>query len=352
MSYKDGIAALKLEMPSRVPRTEYSAHTHWDLIKRVTGIDVSLSSDEETKITAQKQFYKDWSYDFFWNTLFAKSVFDNKRTDMGHAVYAAGGVDFSQITGCPFTDTDEALSLDFDATYGVPEKKKLIELLNENYRQSCDLRPDMVNMTGIYVTCMSGLIEILGWEMLLMACGVDHEGFGDLANRYAKYMMPYYEALAECDSPVIMIHDDIVWTEGAFISPDWYRKYIFPNYKKMFAPIIEKQKKIMYTSDGNYTGFIDDIAGCNINGFVLEPTTDMNYIAEKYGKTHAFVGNADTRILLSGTKEDIYNEVKRCMDIGKSCPGFFMAVGNHIPANTPVDNALYYNEYYEKLSKR
>ena len=62
----------------------------------------------------------------------------------------------------------------------------------------------------------------------------------------------------------------------------------------------------------------------------------MSYIAEKYGKTHSFVGNADTRILLNGTREDIEREVKRCMDIGKNCPGFIMAVGNHIPANTPV----------------
>jgi hypothetical protein len=29
-----------------------------------------------------------------------------------------------------------------------------------------------------------------------------------------------------------------------------------------------------------------------------------------------------------------------------------MAVGNHIPSNTPVENALYYNEMYEKYSVR
>ena len=50
---------------------------------------------------------------------------------------------------------------------------------------------------------------------------------------------------------------------------------------------------------------------------MLEPITDMKYIAEKYGKTHAFIGNVDTRVLLNGTKDDIYREVKRCMDIGK-----------------------------------
>ena len=40
------------------------------------------------------------------------------------------------------------------------------------------------------------------------------------------------------------------------------------------------------------------------------------------------------------------------MDIGKNCPGFFLAVGNHIPPNTPVDNAIYYNEVYEALCMR
>ena len=89
-----------------------------------------------------------------------------------------------------------------------------------------------------------------------------------------------------------------------------------------------------------------------VNAFVLEPLTDMAYIAEKYGKTHAFIGNADTRILLSGTKDEIEAEVKRCFDIGKKCPGFIMAVGNHIPSNTPVENALWYNECYEKMKRR
>ena len=123
-------------------------------------------------------------------------------------------------------------------------------------------------------------------------------------------------------------------------------------HKRYIDPLKQAGKKVLYTSDGTYDEFIDDIAACHFDGFVLEPTTDMAYIAEKYGKTHAFVGNADTRILLNGTREDIENEVKRCMDIGKKCPGFIMAVGNHIPPNTPVENALWYNECFEKMRRR
>ena len=38
--------------------------------------------------------------------------------------------------------------------------------------------------------------------------------------------------------------------------------------------------------------------------------------------------------------ELIRAEVERCMSLGRNCPGFIMAVGNHIPPNTPVENAI------------
>lgn len=38
MSFKDGMAAICLEMPDKVPRTEYSADFHWELVSKVTGM--------------------------------------------------------------------------------------------------------------------------------------------------------------------------------------------------------------------------------------------------------------------------------------------------------------------------
>ena len=352
MSYQDGIAAINLEMPERVPRTEYSAESHWKLVGHVTGLPVDEHSEPSAQAEAARQFMKAWNYDMRWNILVHNSYLTGRKTSMGHAEYAAGGVDFNTRVSCPFGEPEEVLSFDPMEEYGPLDGLQMKGQFEEHYQKSVEFTPDTVNMTGIYITCISGLIEIFGWDMLLLAAGTDPQAFGEMTNRYCQWIGQHFRALAESDVPVVMVHDDIVWTEGPFIHPDWYRRYVFPNYKKLFEPIMESGKKLLFTSDGNYTAFIDDIAACGIHGFVMEPTTDMAYIAEKYGKTHVFVGNADTRILLNGTREDIYNEVKRCMDIGKNCPGFFMAVGNHIPANTPVENALYYNEVYEKLSRR
>lgn len=310
------------------------------------------NSTEELQQRASNEFRKAWDYGFVWNILIHNQVLDKCRTRMGHASYATDGTDYSAEIFCPFEDPEDAIDFQPMEVYGRQEHRKLVEDFNRDYRLRCQQVPDAVNTTGVYITLVSGLLEIFGWDILLMALGMDPEGFGETANRYAEWMQQYFDALADCESPVVKVHDDIVWTSGPFVRPEWYRKYVFPNYKKFFAPLREAGKKIIFTSDGNYTQFVDDIADCGVSGFVLEPTTDMKYVAEKYGKTHAFIGNADTRILLNGSKEEIYEEVKRCMDIGKKCPGFFMAVGNHIPSNTPVENALYYNEVFEKLRKR
>ncbi len=75
MSYSDGMAAIDLEMPSRVPRTEYSAHTHWKLINAVTGTDISPKSSDKEKRAAGNSFIKAWNYDFMWSTLISSNVF-------------------------------------------------------------------------------------------------------------------------------------------------------------------------------------------------------------------------------------------------------------------------------------
>jgi hypothetical protein len=293
-----------------------------------------------------------WNFDFFWSTLIDQAEFGRFQTDMGHAEYAAGGVDRRDTIYCPYQEPEDVLNFDPRESLGKKDKQALIARFEAAYQVNCQAHPFGVNMTGTYVTLVSGFIGLFGWDMLLLAAGTDLQRFGELANRYAAWMQQYFDALAETTVPVVMVHDDIVWSSGPFIRPDWYRQYVFPNYKKYFAPLLDSGKKIMFTSDGNFDKFVDDIAQTGVHGFVFEPLTSLEYIVEKYGQTHVIIGNADTRILLSGTRAQIRAEVERCMALGRNCPGFFMAVGNHIPPNTPVENALYYNQVYEELCRR
>jgi len=352
MSYADGWAAINLEMPRRIPRTEYSAEMHWDLIQAVTGEAVGVDSSEAGKTNAAAEFMRRWNYDLFWSTLIGHEAFGVHGTDMGHAEYAAGGLDRRDTIFCPFKDPEDVLEFDFEERLGKINQPAMTRRFEAHYQANCQAHPDGVNMTGIYITLISGFIGLFGWEMLLLAAGEDLKRFGRLADRYAAWMQPYFEALAEADVPLVMVHDDIVWSAGPIFRPVWYREHVFPNYKRYFAPLLDSGKKILFCSDGNFNEFIDDIAATGVHGFVFEPLTSLEAVVEKYGKTHVIIGNAETRTLLTGTRSQIRAEVERCLSLGRDCPGYFLAVGNHIPPNTPVENAICYNQVYEELCWR
>jgi uroporphyrinogen-III decarboxylase len=352
MSYEDGWAAVNLQAPPRVPRTEYSAHQHWSLVQAVTGIEVGPNSAPDEQHRAGQAFLKAWNYDFMWSTTISRGVFGDLYTDMGHAEFAAGGVDKRESKESPFQTPEDVLNFDPMEAFGPLDRAATARFFEEQFEVQKQTWPTALPMAGIYVSMVSGLIDLFGWDLMLLAAGTDPQRFGELANRYSRWIQQYFDALADADVPMVMIHDDLVWTSGPFIHPDWYRQYIFPNLKRQIAPVAESGKRVAFTSDGDFSLFIDDVAGLGVHGFVMEPCTDMARIAETYGQSHFFIGNADVRVLMTGDREKIRAEVQRCMDIGKDCPGFFLAVGNHIPANTPVDACLYYNEVYEELARR
>lgn len=352
MSYDIGWAAVHLEPTPRIPRIEFDADRHWPLVEAVTGIHITPDDPPEARFRASCAFIRAWHYDLLPGTMLHADELAACRTNMGHAVYEQGGIDYRDELNCPFKTVEDVLAFDPWAVFGRKDPKELVRRFEAHYAAGCRNFPDAVNTTGTYITLLTGPIYIFGWEMLLAAAGQDPDGFGEVINRYGAWMQQYYDALAATNVPVISSHDDIVWTAGAIFAPAWYRKYIFPNLKRLYAPLRDAGKKILFLSDGNYTEFVDDLAGCGVHGFFMEPLTDMRYVAERYGKTHFFIGNADTRVLLSGSRAAIRAEVERCIGIGRNCPGFFMGVTNMIPHNTPVESALYYNQVYEELSRR
>lgn len=353
MSFERGQMAVNLEMPPKIPRFELAAESdHLDLVKVVTGMDVNADSSPEDKLEASKKFIKIWDYDILLSPAISHNALDKKRTRMGHAEWTHQGRDFDNDIYCPFKTPEEVLAFDPWETYGKKSHSEIVKIFNEKYHTNRNNFPDLVNMTGIYITLMSGVLSIFGWDMLLMAAGVDQDGFGQVVNRYSSWIQQYYDALADSDASIVYCHDDLVWSTGAFMSPDWYRKYIFPNLKRLWEPLRDAGKKILYAGDGNLTQFIDDIVKCGNSGFWFECFTDLQYVTEKYGQTHIIIGNGDTRILTFKSKDKIEAEVRRCLDLGKNCPGYFMCMSGHIPPNVPIENALFYNDLYQKLSLR
>ena len=352
MSFKNGWQALNLEFPEKLPRTEYSAqYYHWDLIKKVTGIDTGIVENRPAATTA---FLKKWDYAMNWRTSVSRLELEAAGapiTRLGHAEFAGDGGDFSSETSVAFEDPDDAVKLD-PGTFRIFDEKELIARFETSWREGVAECDDLVNMSGVYITLFSGLIEIFGIDMLLMLLGLYPDETGEIAAKYSQWISQFFRAFAKSEVPVMMVHDDLCWTSGSVTAPAWYRKHIFPHLKANIDIVKSAGKKVYFTSDGTIDEFFDDIVELGVDSVVMEPTSDIRAFARRHGRNCGMVGGLDCRTLTYGSREEIEREVVSMIEFGKQYPGFVLAVGNHLPANVPVENCLFYNELYERHANR
>lgn len=318
------MAAIRLEAPDQVPHTQYITHPAW--LARLRASSGRFDAGFEELL----------DFDFRWFTD-GPEIACGRWTDMGHAAWLPDASDMRSPRPSPFTDLEQIYTLDPFEEYGPVDVERQVVAYQAWYERA--RRGTGVISGGTYRSVVSWAIDAFGWQNLLLAAGADPDQFGRLLDRWADYLMHYVEAWARTDIEVFLTHDDMAWTSGGFLRPEFYRKYVFPNYKRYWDCVRKAGKKVLFCSDGNFTEFVDDLVAAGAEGFIFEPLTSLEYICRKYGQTHVIIGNADCRILTFGTPHDVWREVKRCMDLGRQCPGYFFAVGNHIPPNVPIENA-------------
>lgn len=345
MSLTRGLSAINLEFSDKIPQLEMIDNDEFLLAK--LGIDTTDPAQQYPY--AWYKYSQDLGLDFVWNIV--EMPMHGRYTSMGHAVWNETD-DYDNKIFCPFEDIDEVLSFDPVEECGMASRKEMVKTFQEKVDEARKICPDVVVPGGRYHSLFSACIRTFGWDMFLSSVPHHEDEFDKVLEGFMKLSMAEAEAWSETDIKAHITHDDIVWTAGPVFHPEWYRKYIFPKYKKIWAPLKEKGIKIIFCSDGNFNEFIDDIAEAGADGFLFEPVTSLEYIVEKYGKTKIIMGNADCRVLQFGNREDIYREVKRCTDLGRKCPGYFMLMSNHIPNKIPLENIECYFEAFEKMRTR
>lgn len=354
MSRSIGMDCINCRPTPRPGHVEYSMEYHNELIRKVTGADtgaggVSAHAADYNLLPAdaQRRFYDAWDYDFLWTT--HDGLVDwgkaGRCTDMGHAVYAADGSDLHAPKSCPFTEPEEVWAFDPVKEYGVTPFPELVAAYEADFQNRNAYYTNQVCTGGYYKTVISGAIQTFGWDMLLVAAA-DEAKFARVLERFGEYTLHHARAWAKTSIPVYIQHDDIVWTAGPFIRPGFYREVIFPIYRELWKPLKAAGKKVIFCSDGTVDMFMEDIAACGADGFIFEPSNDFEKIVKRLGGSHCLFGSkVDCRTLALGTWEQAKAEIDATLAVARGLPGFFFAVGNHIPANVSDETCLRFMEY-------
>ena len=338
MSRQLALDTINLKPTSRLAHTEYLSHDA--LFRKVSG-------EKELSREVERKFLDAWGIDFIWSVDDGPVPWHKRGrvTDMGHAVYTEDGRDMRDNHKSPFASPDEVLSFNAVDEYGLPDFDELVKYYQTTWSEKQAFFKNQLVTGGYYKTIISGATESFGWDMELMAAA-DHDAFAKVLQSFAELTLHHNKAWAKTDIEVFIQHDDMVWTNGPFMNPDFYRKHIFPLYKQLWEPLHEAGKKIMYCCDGTFDMFIDDLIEAGTDGFIFEPSNNFELFIEKCGQTHCLVGSkVDCRAM---TFEG-WNAVKQQMDdtfaLKESIKAFMWAVGNHIPFNVPLEIAEQYIDY-------
>jgi len=343
MSFQRGWQAIHLEMPDCIPHTEYLSHRPF--IKQVTGYDSEDPSETDRALSA---IARALDYDFVWSTY--NREWGLPRTDMGRAKYYETETPWH--ASYPFTSVPEVLAFNPLEVADLPSIEELTASVREHYEKGQAAYCEAVFPGGFYNSVFTWNIVTFGWELFMVAAKTDPRRFEEILEQFTEISMMVVEAHIRAEVPVFLCHDDIVWASGPAFSPAWMREYVFPRLERLWKPLREAGIKVLFCSDGNFDEFVDDLAQAGAQGFILEPLTDLKYIVERYGQTHVIMGNIDSRILQYGSPDEIRAEVKRCADLGRDCPGYFFAVGNHIPYTVPIPSIECYLEAIQEYGRR
>lgn len=141
------------------------------------------------------------------------------------------------------------------------------------------------------------------------------------------------------------IWDDFAMQDSLMISPEIWRTFYKPWYKK----IIEEAKKydllVCFHACGNCTAIIPDLIQMGVD--ILDPVQvsakNMELINLKrlFGKDICFHGGIDVQKFLPfATPREIKEEVKRIEELFNGDGGLILGPSHYITADTPIENIL------------
>lgn len=143
----------------------------------------------------------------------------------------------------------------------------------------------------------------------------------------------------------VYLGDDWGTQQGLAISPEMWKKYIKPRYKKLLTLIKNHGLKYCHHTCGGVYPIIGEMIELGFD--VLNPIQplangmDPEKLGKEFGSEIAFYGGIDEqRTLPQGTVTDVKNEVFHRMKTLGKFGGYIVAPSHAFQPDTPVENVL------------
>lgn len=202
--------------------------------------------------------------------------------------------------------------------------------------------------SGGWLPLICTLFELFGMEETLINLHHEPRLIEAATNHVEEFVLEHYRRLLEATRGIADIcwyGDDFATQRGILISPEHWRRFLKPTYKKVFNLAKGYGLKVWFHGCGTFRPVLPDLIEIGMDVWetsqVHLPGNEPEVLKREYGRDITFYGAINTQYTLPlGSAEDVRAQVReRIQVLGKG--GGYICGGDHtILPDVPVRNVL------------
>jgi hypothetical protein len=228
--------------------------------------------------------------------------------------------------------------------------------------ENWDIRQPSGDPIGTYNTAKKQALNLRKPHLLIPACGIimepmismlDLGRISNFARRKPQFfrkvidfiMKPTYQKfkmMCESDAPVLITPDDCAYKGRPILSPEHYKEFIIPHFKKLIDMAHRAGKLQIFHSDGMVEPYYPALVEAGLDAHQsLEPVAgnDIAAIKAKWGDKLSIIGNMDSEVLLPfGTKDEVIETTKRTLKAAMPGGGYMFSPCTDLTDSCKLEN--------------
>lgn len=137
----------------------------------------------------------------------------------------------------------------------------------------------------------------------------------------------------------------------SLISPKIFREFVMPYEKEVISHLKEKRISVTVHVCGFIEPIMEDLASMGAVAISMDEPSSLEKMFEASHGNVVVIGNVSTDVFLRGTKEDVENEVKRCLAVGKEREGYILSSGCELSPRGDIEMVKWFCEIASALGK-
>ncbi len=189
---------------------------------------------------------------------------------------------------------------------------------------------------------LENVIDLVGFENLSLMYMMDEALTTEIFDAVGARIFKFYKIVAAIETVgACIVNDDWGFKNQSMFPPEFYRRWIFPWYKKIVSTIHENNKPAILHSCGQVSALMPDVIHdlkFDAKHSFEDQITPVEKALDFWGNEIAILGGIDMDYLARKTPDKIRRRAEKLLHLQSEKGGYALGSGNSIPDYIPDDN--------------